>query len=177
MIRQGRIESLTLGARDATPHEFRDINLAGRIDERVIEIDRIQGEFERTRIEAHGRIDATTPFATALQAKLATTVQDRSISATVDASGSLERLHVTLTGDDAAARAQVKATLRLFAAVPVESLDARIDALDPSLWLEGVPVDAAHRTHDARADAAQRWTLGRGRPVCSRKRAGRADRP
>ena len=138
VIRQGRVESLTLGARDATPQEFRDINLVGRIDERTIEIDRIQGEFERTRIEAHGRIDATAPFATALLAKLATTVQDRSISATADASGSLERLHVTLTGDDAAARAHVDATLRLFAAVPVESLDARIDALDPSLWLEGV---------------------------------------
>ena len=105
----------------------------------MIEIDRIQGEFERTRIEARGRIEATTPFAAALQATLATTVHDRRISATVDASGSLERLHVTLAGDDAAARAQVEATLRLFAAVPVESLDARIDALDPSLWLESVP--------------------------------------
>jgi len=139
VIRRGRIDALTLGARDATPSEFRDIDLAGRIDERVIEIDRIQGEFERTRIEARGRIDATTPFATALQATLATTVQDRRISATVDASGSLERLHVTLAGDDAAARAKVDATLRVFATVPVESLDARIDALDLSLWLESVP--------------------------------------
>ena len=139
VIRQGRVESLTLGARDATPLEFRDIKLAGRIDDRVIEIDRIQGEFERTRIEAQGRIEATTPFATALKGKLATTVQDRSISAMVEASGSLDRLHVTLVGDDAAARAQVEATLRVFAAVPIESLDVRIDALDPSHWLDGVP--------------------------------------
>ena len=64
-------------------------------------------------------------------------MQERSISATADARGSLERLHVALTGDDASACAQVKATLRLFAAVPVEP-PRRIDALDPSLWLEGV---------------------------------------
>jgi hypothetical protein len=88
-------------------------------------------------------------------------LQDRRISATVEARGSLERLHVTLAGDDAAARAQVEGTLRVFAAVPIESLDARIDALDPSHWLDGVP-SMQLSTHDSRSDAAQHWTLGRG---------------
>jgi hypothetical protein len=117
IVRQAGIQELALGARGSTPLVFRHLDLIGRMDPQGIEIERILGDFDRTRIEARGRIAAAPPFVTQATAQLGTTVQNRAITATVTASGSLQQLQLHLQADDTAARATASGTLRAFDAV------------------------------------------------------------
>jgi translocation and assembly module TamB len=139
IVRQGSIQELALGARGATPTVFRHVELAGRMNAQGIAVEQVSGEFERTRVQAQGRIGATDPFATEARAQLSTTLRDRDITATVSATGSLQQLRLELSADDSAARARIDAILRVFAVVPLERLAVDVEAFDPALWISGVP--------------------------------------
>jgi translocation and assembly module TamB len=139
IVRQGNVQELTLGARGAKPVVFRRIELSGRMDEQAIELAQISAEFERTQLEARGRIEARPPFATQAEARLTTRVRERPVTADVSAGGSLQQLALKALSNDASTHLQVDATLRLFDRVPLERLTARIESLDPAHWLEGVP--------------------------------------
>jgi translocation and assembly module TamB len=139
IVRQAGVQELALGPRGGTPVLFRHIDLAGRMDPQGIDIQRVRGDFDRTRMDARGRIDAAPPFATQASAQLGTTVQNRAITAAVSASGSLQQLQLSLQADDDAARARASATLRAFDAIPIERLTVDVQAFDPSLWFSDVP--------------------------------------
>jgi translocation and assembly module TamB len=117
IVRQASIQELALGARGATPTVFRRVELAGRMNAQGVDVEQVSGEFERTRVQARGRIGATDPFATEARAQLSTTLRDRDITATVSATGSLQQLRLELSADDGAARARIDAILRVFAVV------------------------------------------------------------
>jgi translocation and assembly module TamB len=139
IVRQARIEELALGSRDATPLTLRRVELAGRAGAAGIAVERFGTEIEKTRISATGTVGALPPFATQAEARLETTVQERAVTAVVSARGSLQELAVQLRADDAAARAHASATVRAFADVPLEQLQAEIESLDPALWFDDVP--------------------------------------
>ena len=139
MVRQAGIQELALGARDSTPLVFRHIDLVGRMDPQGIDIERLLGDFDRTRIEARGRIAAAPPFLTQATAQLGTTVQNRAIAASVTATGSLQQLQLHLQADDTAARATASGTLTAFDAVVFQRLIVDVQSFDPSLWFSDVP--------------------------------------
>jgi translocation and assembly module TamB len=138
-IRQASVEELTLGARAARPRVFRRLELAGRFNDQGIDIAHLSSEFERMRIQAHGRIGASPPFATEASARFTTSLQQRTVAAEASASGSLQQLRIELQADDAASRARATATLRPFDRVVVERLHAEVDNFDPALWFTEVP--------------------------------------
>ncbi len=162
IVRQSGIQELALGAREATPIVFRRVALLGRMNAQGIAVDQISGEFERTRVQAQGRIDAPDPFATAARAQLSTTLQDRAVTATVSATGSLQQLRLELNADDNAARARADAVLRVFAAVPLERLAVDVEAFDPALWMSDVPSMQlrAHADLTPTTQADGTWSVG-----------------
>jgi len=109
------------------------------MDPQGIDIERVLGDFDRTRIEARGRIAAAPPFVTQATAQLGTTVQNRAITAAVTASGSLQQLQLHLQADDTAARATASGTLRAFDPVLFQRLIVDVESFDPSLWFSDVP--------------------------------------
>jgi len=161
IVRQGKVQELMLGARGAKPVVFRGIELSGRMDDQAIDIARIRGEFERTQLEANGRIEARSPFATRAEARLSTRVHERPVTADVSASGSLQQLALNVLSNDASAHLQVNATLRPFGRVPLERLVAQIESFNPALWLDGVPSmrlrARAELEPDAQADGT--WSV------------------
>ncbi|HQR69196.1 MAG TPA: translocation/assembly module TamB domain-containing protein [Burkholderiaceae bacterium] len=138
-VRQAQVGELALGARGSAPAVFRQIDLSGRMDPEGLEVERVSGEFDRTRIAASGRIGAAAPFTIAAQARLGTTLRERAVEADIAARGSLTRMQLELVARDAASHASASATLRSFDAVLVERLSVDADDFDPSLWFAEVP--------------------------------------
>ena len=138
-VRRGSIQELAMGARGASPTVFQRVELSGRMNLQGIEVSDLAGEFERTRIQAQGRIGASAPFVTEARAQLSSSLQGRSVMATASATGSLQQLRLQMSADDTAARARVDAVLLAFADVPFERLAVDIETFDPALWLSGVP--------------------------------------
>jgi translocation and assembly module TamB len=139
VLRQVTVDELALGTRGATPTELRRIGFAGHMGRTGIAVERLAGEFERTRVQAHGRIDAAPPFSTLATLSLEATARDRAITAVAQASGSLRALGVDLAANDQATRLQARAIVRTFEAVMLERLQATFESFDPSLWFEAVP--------------------------------------
>ena len=128
-----------LGAREAAPLVFRHIELAGRMDQNGIDVERLSAEFGRASAQARVRIGASLPFPTEAHAELSTTLQNRTITADFSATGSLQQLLLALRADDRAARAHAEATLKVFDDVPLERLKIDVEAFDPALWFGDLP--------------------------------------
>ena len=140
VVRQGNIHELALGARGAPALVFRRIDLAGTMGPTGIDVERVSAEVDRTRISARGSIGALPPFATQAQARLEASARDRAVVADIAARGSLQQLTLDLRADDDAARAKATANLRVFDDVPLERLQAEVEAFDPALWFNDVPM-------------------------------------
>ena len=138
-VRRGSIQELAIGARGAAPTLFHRVEFSGRMNLQGIEVSDLAGEFERTRIQAQGRIGASAPFVTEARAQLSSSLQGRTVMATASATGSLQQLRLQISADDSAARARVDAVLLAFADVPFERLAVDIETFDPALWMSGVP--------------------------------------
>ena len=128
-VTHGRIGELAIGARDATPLVFREIEFTGQANAEVIDLTSVSGEFGRARARGRFRLGALTPFPTDADLELATEWEKRTVQAHVAATGSLHRLQIDLRADDAAARARASATLRLFDPVLLARLVADIESL------------------------------------------------
>ncbi len=161
IVRHATILELQLGERNGTPLVFRRIELSGRMDTQAIDLEQLDGEFERTRIRGQARVGALPPFPIEGRAQLGSTVQDRAIQADVVASGSLQQLLLELVADDSATRARASAALTPFAAVPLERLIAEVDSFDPALWLDDVPSMQLQARADltSRPGAGDTWSV------------------
>lgn len=161
-VRRSGIQELAMGSRGTAPILFHRVEFSGGMNAQGIEVAELAAEFERTRLQAQGRIAASQPFATEMRAQLSSSLQGRTVMATAVATGSLQRLLLEVKADDSAARAHVDAVILAFADVPVERLAVDIEALDPALWISGVPSMQLR----ARADLAPRtltdgtWSVG-----------------